>query len=136
MRYFYWQTACKPGSVEDNHLSSLPVAKQIKRLSICERITLVCKSPCSRQGLPLLCVTTEDCKLLPYSFHLFLCVYRHKGSLVSVALSLGLPPVAVSDCRILRCPDFPLSAARAKRPLSRLPLHYTLNFHIIPNKKP
>jgi len=30
------------------------------------------------------------------------------GGFVSVALSLGFPPVAVSNCRILRCPDFPL----------------------------
>lgn len=34
------QSICKPGSVEDDHLSSLLVAKQIKRLSTCERITL------------------------------------------------------------------------------------------------
>ncbi len=64
----------------------------------------MCRSPCSRQGLPLLCVTTEDCKLLPYSFHLFPHVYCHEGSFVSVALSLELPPVAVSDCR---CPLLP-----------------------------
>ncbi len=30
-----------------------------------------------------------------------------RGSFVSVALSLGLPPVAVSDCLSLCCPDFP-----------------------------
>ena len=30
------------------------------------------------------------------------------GGFVSVALSLGFPPVAVSNCRILYCPDFPL----------------------------
>jgi hypothetical protein len=30
------------------------------------------------------------------------------GSFVSVALSLGSPPVAVSDCLSLCCPDFPL----------------------------
>ena len=97
-------------------------------------LLFTCRPPCSRQGLPPIYVTVDDCELLPHSFHLFL--YINRGSFVSVALSLGLPPVAVSDCRILRCPDFPLSAARAKRPLSRLPLHYTLNFHIIPNKKP
>ena len=33
--------------------------------------------------------------------------FTHEGSFVSVALSLGLPPVAVSDCLSLRCPDFP-----------------------------
>ena len=30
-----------------------------------------------------------------------------RGSFVSVALSLRSPLVAVSNCRILRCPDFP-----------------------------
>ena len=30
------------------------------------------------------------------------------GGIVSVALSLGLPPVAVSDHPALRCSDFPL----------------------------
>ena len=31
-----------------------------------------------------------------------------RGGIVSVALSLGSPPAAVSGCRILYCPDFPL----------------------------
>ncbi len=35
----------------------------------------------------------------------FLC--RRPGGFVSVALSLGSPPVAVSNCPSLRCPDFP-----------------------------
>lgn len=30
-----------------------------------------------------------------------------RGGFVSVALSLGSPPVAVSDCHVLCCPDFP-----------------------------
>ena len=30
------------------------------------------------------------------------------GGIVSVALSLGLRPVAVSDRPVLHCPDFPL----------------------------
>ena len=29
-----------------------------------------------------------------------------------MALSLGSPPVAVSDCRVLCCPDFPLASER------------------------
>ncbi len=33
--------------------------------------------------------------------------FRKKGCVVSVALSLGLPPVAVSNCQSLSCPDFP-----------------------------
>lgn len=50
------------------------------------------------------------CGLLPHSFH----PYPLQGGFVSVALSLGLPPVAVSNCLVLRCPDFPL-----KRELKR-----------------
>jgi hypothetical protein len=30
-----------------------------------------------------------------------------ESGIVSVALSLGFPPVAVSNCLSLRCPDFP-----------------------------
>ena len=51
-----------------------------------------------------------------------------KGGLVSVALSLELPPVAVNDCRALCCPDFPLTN-KSKRSSNELPrLKYTLFF--------
>lgn len=30
-----------------------------------------------------------------------------RGGIVSVALSLGSPPVAISNCLVLCCPDFP-----------------------------
>jgi len=45
------------------------------------------------------------------------------GSLVSVALSLESPPVAVSDCHALCCPDFPLHTPyeSAGRLLNELP---------------
>ena len=36
---FSWQSIDKPGSVVDDHLSSLTVASKIKRVSACERIT-------------------------------------------------------------------------------------------------
>ena len=36
-----------------------------------------------------------------------------RGGIVSVALSLGSPPVAVSNCRVLCCPDFPLGLTQA-----------------------
>ncbi len=68
--------------------------------------------PCSRQGLPLPRVTTKDCGLLPHSFHL--CPAGWRGSLVSVALSLRLLSVAVSNCRSLRCPDFPPRRAASR----------------------
>ena len=44
--------------------------------------------PCSRQGLPFLHVTVQQCELLPRSFH----PYQQAGGLVSVALSLGFTP--------------------------------------------
>ena len=64
--------------------------------------------PCSRQGLPLPHVTMRDCGLLPHSFHPYLFnAEASLGGIVSVALSLGSLPAAVSGCRSLRCPDFP-----------------------------
>lgn len=76
--------------------------------------------PCSRQGLPPPHVAMRRCELLPHSFHLFLL----RGSFVSVALSLGLPPVTVSNCLVLCCPDFPLTLptfVECKRSSSALP---------------
>lgn len=95
-------------------------------------------SPCSRQGLPPMHVTMHDCELLPHSFHPYQthftrnshssfniyqmktgkllngkCVQSTPGGIVSVALSLGLPPVAVSNCHSLRSPDFPLVLLQA-----------------------
>lgn len=43
-----------------------------------------------------------------YPTRFTLTLYKQSG-FVSVALSLGLPPVAVSDCLALCCPDFPLN---------------------------
>src|SRR5687768_8679209 len=42
---------------------------------------------------------------------------RMMGGIVSVALSLGLPPVAVSNCLVLYCPDFPLSTRPSDHPV-------------------
>ncbi len=64
--------------------------------------------PCSRQGLPSVRVTVHRCGLLPHSFHP--CRFDAEaspGGIVSVALSLGSPPAAVSGCPSLCCPDFP-----------------------------
>ena len=44
------------------------------------------------------------------------------GGFVSVALSLGLPPVAVSNSTTLRCPDFPLAFFRSGRLAENLTL--------------
>lgn len=59
--------------------------------------------PCSRQGLPLLCVTTGTAS----SYLARFILTSLGGGFVSVALSLKLPSVAVSDCPSLCCPDFP-----------------------------
>src|SRR5687768_13999112 len=77
-------------------------------------------SPCSRQGLPFCDVTGANCRLLPYSFHPYPFYRSIRGGIVSVALSLGFPPVAVSNCLSLCCPDFPLAKVQAISRLSGL----------------
>ena len=103
----YWQSIDKPGSVVDDHLSSQMVAHLIKRISTCGR-----SRPYMQTSLQLTGFTSTPCHhgvlwaLTPLvsSFPFD----KAQGSFVSVALSLGLPPVAVSDCHALYCPDFPL----------------------------
>jgi len=82
--YFIRQFADKPGSVVDDHLSSLTVTDKIERIAACGRTALICRPPCSRQGLPSSPVTRRRCGLLPHSFH----PYLRRGGFVSVALSL------------------------------------------------
>lgn len=90
----------KPDFVEDDHLSMRSTDRPSEQL--------IANPPCSEQGLPRNCVTTATCELLPHSFHPYLS-HEDQGGIVSVALSLGLPLVAVSNCSALRCPDFPPS---------------------------
>ena len=54
--------------------------------------------------------------------------FRAPGGIVSMALSLEFPPVAVSNCLSLRCPDFP----RAMHVISRSSGHayYTSSLHL------
>ncbi len=69
------------------------------------------------QALP---VARQAGGLLPRHFTL---TPLARGGIFSVALSLGSPPVAVSDLPALRCPDFPLrssSGRPAPSVLSRL----------------
>lgn len=81
-------------------------------------------SPCNRQGLPFYIVTDTKCELLPRSFH----PYLKSGGFVSVALSLGLPPVAVSDCLLPMLPG--LSSCRSRRLVNNLTrLLYHKNNH-------
>jgi len=99
------QSIDKPGSVVDDHLSSSFVAKRIERLSAygrtvlsvdllaADRVYLLRMSPC----------VAVSSYLTPFT------LTSYGGGIVSVALSLGSPPVAVSNCHVLCCPDFPLS---------------------------
>ena len=116
---FRCQPIGKPGSVVDDHLSSLQIALQIERLTIAhadhisshllaaDRVYLHCMSP----------YTAVSSYLTPFTLTPLLAhIYKPnngilRSGIVSVALSLGSPPVAVSDCRILCCPDFPLAEA-------------------------
>lgn len=75
-------------------------------------------SPCSRQGLPPRYVTISDCELLPHSFHPFLA--RRRGGFVSVALSLGLPLVAVSNCHFPMLPGLSSPSLHRGRPANSL----------------
>ena len=70
-------------------------------------------SPCSRQGLPHTVVTDSTYELLPRAFHPFPAKYM-QGGLVSVALSLGLLPVAVSNYHFPMLPG--LSSPHLKPP--------------------
>ncbi len=84
--------------------------------------------PCSRQGLPFHIVTDTKCELLPRSFH----PYPDKqGGIVSVALSLGLPPVAVSNCLFPKLPGLS-SWPNGRRSVNNLTkLLYHKNNHFV-----
>lgn len=102
--YFNRQFVGKPGFVMNDHLSSPVIAYRIKRVSIygrtaryvnllaADRVYLHAMSPWN----------AVSSYLTRFTFSL-------AGSFVSVALSLRSPSVAVSDCRVLCCPDFPLA---------------------------
>jgi len=59
--------------------------------------------PCTGRGLPSPPGHPDGWWALTPPFH----PYPFRGGLFSVALSLGSPPVAVSDLPALWCPDFP-----------------------------
>jgi len=103
--FFIWQFIDKPGSVVDDHLSSQAVACLIKRISACGRAALYASLLATDR---VYLRTMSPWHAVSSYLTRFIFSLLAEGSLVSVALSLGLPPVAVSDCHALYCPDFPL----------------------------
>lgn len=114
---FRWQTACKPGFVVNDHLSSLAITHEIERVSTGGRIAL-CTNLLAADRVYLLRMSPCDA-VGSYPTH-FTFASFNRGSFVSVALSLGLPPVAVSDCHYPMLPG--LSSCKNKRSFSDLPL--------------
>ena len=110
------QPACKPGSVwaqcscerdvRDDHSSGTPVARRLKQPT--RAAGLETDAGCSflRRGCPYLVLLQVGFTLPPVSpparcaltapFHPYLKRRSVKGGLLSVALSLGSPPAAVS----------------------------------------
>ncbi len=106
------RTYRKPGSVLASHLSSLSVAAKLERLTITERAAFISYLLATGRVYLSNRVTAEDCGPLPHSFHHFRPAVRRIGCVVSVALSLGLLPVAVSNCL---CPMLPGLSSRVLR---------------------
>ena len=91
--FFSRQSIGKPGSVVNDHLSSLIVAYKIKRVATYGRAAL--HVDLLAAGRVYLYAVSPRCTVSSY---LTRFIFSRKGSFVSVALSLGSPPVAVSDC--------------------------------------
>ncbi len=70
--------------------------------------------PCTGRGLPSPDGRPSGWWALTPPFHPYPSVRR--GGLFSVALSLGSPPVAVSDLPALWCPDFPPPLSKRRPP--------------------
>jgi hypothetical protein len=95
----------KPDSVVDHNFSGrrLPVLRSTQVSKRAEQ-TLHLYSILLRVGFTKWPVTRPDRELLPHGFTLTEVAL---GRLVSVALSVGLPRLAVSQHPALRSPDFP-----------------------------
>jgi hypothetical protein len=97
------QMACKPGSVEDGYSSGTGITSCLKQPTRrAKRVRSAQALPiwfCSRWGLPCHVHYCPRGGLLPHHFTLTRGTCLSKctaGGLFSVALSLGLPPPAVS----------------------------------------
>ena len=139
-RSFIWTDCCQPALPEgklpthccDPGRVMSPKARPVAWY--CRRWGLPCQSCHQDRGALLPSYSAHPrgrpCKILRSltrrrtPFQPYLCP-KAIGGMFSVALSLGLPPVAVSHHRALSCPDFPLAADTA----SDRPTH---SFHFSP----
>jgi hypothetical protein len=111
-----WESACKPGSVEDKHSSGTRVTASLKRptrkrawIGAAARRAGCCFPiwPCSRWGLPCRRMLPPTRCALTAPFHPCRPPFRGLGGLLSVALSVGSRPPGVTWHPIRRSPDFP-----------------------------
>lgn len=100
-RLFSWQFIDKPGSVVDDHLSSQIVTYRVKRISTYGRAALYADLLAVNRVYLHAMSPWNAVGFYPTRFTFSPLAW---GSFVSVALSLGSPPVAVSDCY---CPILP-----------------------------
>ena len=115
--------ACKPGSVENGHLSRREVANALKRYCGNRAGSPVRSLHLAPDGVYMTAQSPGRRCALAAPFH----PYRGRPRrYLSVALALESPPPAVSRHPALRCPDFPHALA-GLRPFSRLchEGHYT-----------
>lgn len=100
--------SCKPDSVEANHLSASVVADRLERLIELPRAGTLIATYLLAAGRVYLSYQSPG-RTVGFYPTLFTSSYPPvtDGCVVSVALSLEFPPVAVSNCLPLCCPDFP-----------------------------
>jgi len=132
---------CKPSSVspEDPGTATIPLARALLPGSSdlpgsIERATLK-RSPirsCTGWGLPCQPCHQGRGELLPRLFTL--TPQQARGGMFSVALSLGSPPVAVSDHPALWSPDFPPATRFARRAITRPPSATDKNSNLAHNQ--
>ena len=114
--------ACKPGSVENGHLSRRKVANALKRYCGNRTGRPMCPRNLAPDGVYMTAQSPGRRCALTAPFHPYRsCLRRY----LSVALALESPPPAVSWHPALRCPDFPHTLRHAA---IQLPLKHKMDF--------
>jgi len=121
------QLACKPGFVEDDHLSSSTITHRIKRVSANERIALNVDLLAAGRVYLLHMSPYDAVGSYPTHFTLTPPIEMVEAVLFLWHFPYGYPRLPLTTAIILCCPDFPL-AFKGKRPSSELPIgYYTLS---------